>query len=58
MTLVQVAVIQLSSQDDVSANLTRVRELVLEAGRSGAELVALPENFAFMGEESKKREIA
>jgi predicted amidohydrolase len=58
MTLVQVAVIQLSSQDDVNANLSRVRELVLEAGRSGAELVALPENFAFMGEESKKREIA
>ncbi len=58
MTLVQVAVIQLSSQEDVSANLARVRELVLEAGRGGAELVALPENFAFMGEESKKREIA
>jgi len=58
MTLVQVAVIQLSSQEDVAANLARVRELVLEAGRSGAELVALPENFAFMGEESKKREIA
>jgi predicted amidohydrolase len=58
MDVVQVAVIQLSSQDDVNANLARVRELVLEAGRSGAELVALPENFAFMGEESKKREIA
>jgi predicted amidohydrolase len=58
MDPVQVAVIQLSSQDDVGQNLARVRELVLEAGRSGAELVALPENFAFMGEESKKREIA
>jgi len=58
MDVVQVAVIQLSSQDDVNANLARVRELVLEAGRSGAELVALPENFAFMGEESKKCEIA
>ncbi len=58
MALVQAAVIQLSSQDDVTANLARVRELVLDAGRSGAELVALPENFAFMGEESKKLEIA
>ena len=58
MTGVQAAVIQLSSQDDVNANLARVRELVLEAGRAGAELVALPENFAFMGEESNKREIA
>jgi predicted amidohydrolase len=55
---VQVAVIQLSSQDDVESNLARMRELVLEAGRAGAELVALPENFAFMGEESKKRESA
>ncbi|HSO40610.1 MAG TPA: carbon-nitrogen hydrolase family protein [Labilithrix sp.] len=54
----QVAVIQLSSQDDVNANLARMRELVLEAGRCGAELVALPENFAFMGEEAKKLEIA
>ena len=58
MTLVQVAVIQLSSQDDVAANLARVRELVLEAGRCGAELVALPENFAYMGEEAKRLEIA
>ena len=58
MTLVQVAVIQLSSQDDVNANLARLRELVLEAGRAGAELVCLPENFAFMGEETKRLEIA
>ncbi len=58
MTVVQAAVIQLSSQDDVNVNLGRVRELVLEAGRAGAELVALPENFAFMGEESKKCQIA
>ena len=58
MTSVQVAVIQLSSQDDVNANLARARELVLEAGRRGAELVALPENFAFMGEESRRLEIA
>ena len=58
MDLVQVAVIQLSSQDNPDANLARVRELVLEAGRAGAELVALPENFAFMGEEAEKRQIA
>jgi predicted amidohydrolase len=59
MPLVQVAVIQLSSQDDVATNLARARALVLEAGKCGAELVALPENFAFMGgDEAKKREIA
>lgn len=58
MALVLAAVIQLSSQDDVAQNLARVRDRVLEAGRAGAELVALPENFAFMGEETKKREIS
>src|SRR4051794_545766 len=52
------AVIQLSSQDDVAKNLERVRALVSEAARAGAELIGLPENFAFMGEEAQKREIA
>ncbi|MBX3261920.1 MAG: carbon-nitrogen hydrolase family protein [Labilithrix sp.] len=52
------AVIQLSSQDDVSKNLERARARIAEAARAGAELVALPENFAFMGEEAHKREIA
>lgn len=50
--------IQLSSQDDVARNLVRVRELVADAARAGAELVALPENFAFMGDETTKRDIA
>lgn len=52
------AVIQLSSQDDVAKNLERVRARVGEAARAGADLVALPENFAFMGEEAHKRAIA
>ncbi|MBX3229920.1 MAG: carbon-nitrogen hydrolase family protein [Labilithrix sp.] len=52
------AVIQLSSQDDVRKNLERATALVAEAARAGATLIALPENFAFMGEESHKREIA
>jgi predicted amidohydrolase len=53
-----VAVVQLNSQDDVTDNLSRVRRWVGEAAKSGARLVALPENFAFMGEEARKREIA
>ncbi len=49
------AVIQLSSQDDVSLNLAKARTLVREAASARAELVALPENFAFMGDEADKR---
>jgi predicted amidohydrolase len=53
-----VAVVQLNSQEDLEGNLARVRRWVGEAAKSGARLVALPENFAFMGEEARKREIA
>lgn len=53
-----VAAVQMNSQDDVSRNLERAAALVESAARAGAALVVLPENFAFMGEEAKKREIA
>ena len=45
-----VAVVQLNSQADVSQNLARASEFVRRARKRGAELVVLPENFAFMGE--------
>lgn len=54
----RVAVVQLNSQDDVGHNLARVRHWIAQAAAAGAQLVALPENFAFMGEESVKREVA
>jgi predicted amidohydrolase len=55
----RVAVVQLSSQADVRKNLDRTSELVARAAEMGAELVALPENFAFMGEsDDDKRAIA
>lgn len=54
----RVAVVQLSSQSDLAANLARVGALVQEAAGLGARLVALPENFAFMGEETGKQAIA
>jgi predicted amidohydrolase len=52
------AVVQLNSQDDVGANLERSTHWIAEAAKMGAELVVLPENFAFTGEEAKKRETA
>ncbi len=52
------AVVQLNSQDDVGANLERSTHWIGEAAKMGAELVVLPENFAFTGEEAKKREVA
>jgi deaminated glutathione amidase len=55
---VTLAAVQLSSQADVAENLDRVAVQVAEAGRRGAGIVLLPENFAFMGDEEGKRELA
>src|SRR5271165_4822672 len=52
------AVIQLSSQDDVDRNLARASALIGEAARAGAQVVALPENFAYMGDDDGKRDLA
>ncbi|MEZ4372473.1 MAG: carbon-nitrogen hydrolase family protein [Polyangiaceae bacterium] len=55
---VRVAALQLNSNADVSANLDVVEELVARAAAERAELVMLPENFAFLGPESQKLQIA
>lgn len=44
-----VAAIQMTSGPDVPANLREAHGLLEEAARRGAQLAALPENFAFMG---------
>jgi len=54
----KVAVVQLNTQEDLQQNLARVRHWVARAADAGAQLVTLPENFAYMGEEAKKRELA
>jgi predicted amidohydrolase len=46
-----VAAAQLSSQSDVAENLATAARVVTDAKARGAELVLLPENFAFMGDE-------
>jgi nitrilase len=49
----KVAAIQMATSPNVSANLLEAERLISEAAESGAELVVLPENFAFMGEHDK-----
>jgi predicted amidohydrolase len=54
-----VAAIQMTSGPDVQANLQDARALLEEAAGRGAELAALPENFAFMGlADGDKRRVA
>ena len=47
----RVGVIQMTSTDDLSANLKAARELVATAAERGAEFISMPENFAFMRRE-------
>ncbi len=52
-----VGVVQLCATPDVEANMTTVERLVATACDAGAEVVLLPEAFAFLGPEKAKREI-
>jgi predicted amidohydrolase len=54
----RVAAVQLSSRADLSHNLETCRELVSIAAEEGAALVVLPENFAYLGPEAGRRQIA
>jgi predicted amidohydrolase len=56
--VLRVAAVQLSSQEDVRENLARAASAIRSAAERGAQLVLLPENFAFMGPEPEKRSIA
>jgi predicted amidohydrolase len=49
-----VAAVQLNSTPDMAKNLERARELIIQAKDMGAELVALPEHFAYLGPEDQK----
>lgn len=51
----KMAALQLCSQDDVELNLRQAEHWVSAAARAGAQLVVLPEGFAFLGAEEDKR---
>lgn len=44
----KLALIQLTSGADINANIARVRELVAQAAKKGAQFIATPENTFFM----------
>ncbi|MCU0523373.1 MAG: carbon-nitrogen hydrolase family protein [Elainella sp. Prado103] len=48
------AAIQMNSLPDLQQNLTQAEDLIDLAVRQGAELVCLPENFSFLGDEAAK----
>lgn len=48
------AAIQMTSVPDLEKNLVHAEELIDLAVRQGAELVTLPENFSFLGDEAAK----
>jgi deaminated glutathione amidase len=55
----KVAAVQMTSGADVAANLEQARASLQEAAGLGAQLAALPENFAFMGlADADKRAVA
>jgi predicted amidohydrolase len=52
------AAVQLNSTAEMEANLARARALVTEAAGRGAQLIALPEHFAYLGPEEGLPEVA
>jgi len=48
------AAVQMTSVPDLTSNLAQAEELIDIAVHKGAQLVGLPENFSFMGEEKDK----
>lgn len=52
---VRVAVVQMTSGQDLAANLAAAAELLEAAATQGARLAVLPENFAFLGRSEAER---
>ncbi len=58
MTDFLVAALQITSTSNVEANFAEAEEQIELASRRGAELIGLPENFAFLGEDNEKLRLA
>ena len=58
MTDFLVAALQITSTSNVQANFTEAEEQIELAVRRGAEIIGLPENFAFLGDDDEKLQLA
>ena len=54
----RLAGVQMCSTNNLENNLNRARERIREAADRGADVVALPENFAFMGSDEERAQVA
>ena len=54
----RLAAIQMCSTPHLEDNLNRASERIREAAERGADVVALPENFAFMGSDEERAHVA
>ena len=58
MTDFLVAALQITSTSNVESNFAEAEEQIELASRRGAELIGLPENFAFLGDDDEKLAIS
>jgi apolipoprotein N-acyltransferase len=57
-SVLRAAVVQLNSQDQLQDNLTSCARLTQQAAEQGAQMVLLPENFAYFGSNRGRSEVA
>jgi predicted amidohydrolase len=54
----RVAVVQMNSRDDKTANWARAETLLAEAGARGVELAVLPELWSYLGPKERHPQVA
>ncbi len=58
MSTFLVAAVQMNSQPDLAHNMNQAYDLIKKSAAEGAKFIALPENFAFLGDEKARLEQA